>query len=114
MEHSESPGPGRRLFLVASSLTLVTEWLLPVGAAALFGDPALLLTGVVRVGVLRLLARWAYTGSRRGKIATLAWVGLHVLVTAGALVVATVVPSWFRGVPQEVLKVARVLPAVMK
>jgi len=98
------------LFLGVTCLTLGTEGLLAVAAAVLFGDPALLLTGVVRVGVLSLLARWAYTGSRRGKFATLGWVGLHIVVTAGALLVATVFPHWFRGVPH--LQVGRVLPAI--
>jgi hypothetical protein len=112
MERPESLGTGRGLFLVASGFTLVTEGLLAVAAAALFGDLALLLTGVVRVGILALLAKWAYTGSWRGKVATLAWVGLHVAVTAGALLVAMVVPHWFRGVPSKLLEVGRVLPAV--
>jgi hypothetical protein len=34
------------------------------------------------------------------------------VVTAGALLVATAAPHWFRGVPRESLEVARVLPAV--
>jgi hypothetical protein len=110
MQRSESRRAGQRLFLAATCLTLVTEGLLAVAAAALFGDAALLLTGVVRVGVLALLAKWAYTGSRRGKVATLAWVGLHVVVTSGALLVATVVPDWLRVVPH--LEVGRVLPAI--
>src|SRR5207249_11116652 len=50
--------------------------------------------------------------SRWGKVATLAWVGLHVVVTAGALLVITAAPHWFRGVPRELLEVGRVLPAV--
>jgi hypothetical protein len=112
MRRSVSRCAGRRLFLVATGLTLVTEGLLAVAAAALFGDAALLLTGVVRAGVLALLARWAYSGSLRGKVATLAWVGLHVVVTAGALLVATVDPHLFRGIPRELLEVGRVLPAV--
>jgi hypothetical protein len=41
-----------------------------------------------------------------------AWVGLHVVVTAGALVAATAAPHWFRGVPHKLLAVGRVLPAV--
>jgi hypothetical protein len=110
MQRSESRTAGRRLFLAATCLTLVTEGLLAVAAAALFGDPGLLLTGVVRIGVLALLTRWAYTGSRPGKVATLAWIGLHVVVTSGALLVATVFPRWFRGVPH--LEVGLVLPAV--
>jgi hypothetical protein len=112
MERSESRSAGRTLFLVAVCFTLVTEVLLAVAAATLFDDMALLLTGVVRVGVLALLARWAYAGSRWGKVATLAWVGLHIVVTAGALLTATVAPHWFRGVPHELLGVGRVLPAV--
>jgi hypothetical protein len=110
MERSGSCRAGRTLFLVATCLTLVTEGLLALAAAALFGDPALLLTGVVRVGALALLTKWAYTGSRRGKVAALAWVGFHVLVTAAALLVATVAPHWFRGVPH--LGVGRMLPAI--
>ena len=65
MHPSESCRAGQIVFLVAAGLTLVTEGLLAVAAAALFGDPALPLTGTVRVGVLALLAKWAYTGSRR-------------------------------------------------
>jgi hypothetical protein len=111
MQRSESHCAGRRIFLVATSLILVAEGLLAVAAAALFGDAALLLTGVVRIGVLALLARWAYSGSRRGKVATLAWVGLHVVLTAGAVLVITAAPHWFRGIPRELLEVGRVLPA---
>jgi hypothetical protein len=111
MHASESRNVGRTL-RVATYLTLVTEGLLAVAAAALFGDPALLLTGVVRIGVLALLAKWAYTGSRGGKVAILAWVWVNVVMTAGALLLATVAPHWFRGVPPELLDVGRVLPAV--
>jgi hypothetical protein len=110
MPGSQSRSAGRTLFLAATSLTLVTEGLLAVTAALLFGDPALLLTGVGRVGVLALLARWAYTGSRRGKVAILAWIGFHVVVTTSALLVATVFPHWLRGVPH--LEVGRALPAI--
>lgn len=110
MQRSESGSVGRRLFLGGTCVTLVTEGLLAVAAAALFGDPALLLTGVVRVGILALLAKWAYTGSRRGKLVILGWVGLHVVVTAGALLVSVAFPHWLRGVPH--LAVGRVLPAV--
>jgi hypothetical protein len=110
MQRSEARGAGRSLFLSATGLTLVTEGFLAVAAAALFGDAALLLTGVVRVGVLLLLTKWASTGSQRGKVATLVWVGLHVLVTTCALVVATVAPHWLRGVSH--LEVGRVLPAI--
>src|SRR5581483_8998206 len=110
MGRSESRCPGRRLFVTAAGITLVTEGLLAVAAAGLFGDAALPLTGVVRVGILALLAKWAYSGSRRGKVATLVWVGFHVIVTSGALLVATVAPHWLRGVPH--LGVGRVLPAI--
>jgi hypothetical protein len=110
MEGSESRSLGRSHFLAATGLALVTEGLLAVAAAALFGDPALLLTGVVRVGVLALLAKWVSTGSRAGKLAALAWVGLHVVVTAAALLIATMSPHWLRRVPH--LEVGRVLPAI--
>src|SRR5262249_54484149 len=98
LERSEPRSAGRRLFLVATCLTLVTEGLLAVAAAALFGDPALLLTGVVRVGVLALLARWAYTGSRRGEAVTLAWGGVHGLGAAGGPGAAPAGPPTVRGV----------------
>jgi hypothetical protein len=107
---SGQPDTGRRLFLAATGVALLTEALLAVAAAALFADPVLLLTGVFRVGFLLLLGRWTFTGSRRGKAITLAWVWLHVLITSAALLIVTTAPHWFPGVPN--LEFGRVLPAI--
>jgi hypothetical protein len=62
-----------------------------LAAAALIRDWTLSLTGVGRVAVLLLVARWALTGRRWGRVVLAAWVGSQAVVSAlGAALVAFV------------------------